>query len=111
MYCFPPVLLFSMSVRLFYGLTTERANQRDSKVKMRNKGEAHNHKHLIDSHDLFCCIAVVVPSWPSLWKGGRVKEKKREKKGKHGSRNLSSTPRIKNSDSQHRSRSWIDLLH
>ena len=33
-----------------------------------------NHKRLIDSHDLFCCIAAVVPLWPSPWEGGRVKK-------------------------------------
>lgn len=58
-----------MSV-LFGCLTTEKANQRGIKVKMRkpNKGEAtsRNHKRLIDSRDLFCCIAAVAPSWPSL---------------------------------------------
>lgn len=37
---------------------------------MSNKGEASSHNHLIDSHNLFCCIAAVVPSWP-----GEKKEK------------------------------------
>lgn len=53
-----------------------------------------NHKHLIDSHDLFCCIAAVVALWPSLWKGGRTR-KKRAREKKHGSLNLILTPRIK----------------
>lgn len=79
-------------------MSDHRASQpeRDqSENEKANKGEAMscNHKHLIDSRDLFCCIAAVVPSWPSLWKGGRVKKK--EKKKEHGSLSLSSTPRIK----------------
>lgn len=43
------------------------ASERGGKVKTRRRGRAetmsHNCKHLIDSHDLFCCIAAVVPLW------------------------------------------------
>lgn len=63
---------------------------RDTIKAVRNNEEvvSHNHNHLIDSFNLFCCIAAAVPCWPILWKGGGQKNIFFKKSGKKALRAL-----------------------
>lgn len=66
-----PNLLFLAGMLIYWPV----CSQRDTIKAVRNNEEvvSHNHNHLIDSFNLFCCIAAAVPCWPILWKGGREK--------------------------------------
>lgn len=67
--------LFSRDAPLLFTRLITKRHTVNKTVRNNEYFVSHNPNRLIDSCNLFYCIAAVVPCWPTLWKGGRVKKK------------------------------------